>query len=227
MLIAASFFDGLKDGLQNAGEAITDFLPKLIGALLILLIGWIIAKIVRNFLRRILERVGIDRAFERAGLAAPLNRAGYTGASLIATIVYVVLLFVVFLLAAEALAIERLTELLSELVGYLPLVIVATIILVVAAWIGSFLAELARPWAEGQGVPWVASAIRWALIAFGVIAALNTLNVGEEVVNTLFTAIVAAAAVAFAISFGVGGIDTAKQWWRKVAPRDMTGPPPA
>ncbi len=223
MLVAASFFDGLKEGLESAGTAITDFLPKLIGALLILIVGWIIAKIVRNFLRRILDRVGIDRAFERAGLAAPLSRAGYTGASLIATIAYVVLLFVVFLLAAEALAVERLTDLLSDLVGYLPLVIVAAIILVVAAWIGMFLAELARPWADGQGLPWLADAIRWALVAFGIIAALNTLNVGEEVVNTLFMAIVGAAAVAFAISFGVGGIDTAKQWWRKLAPRD-SGP---
>ncbi len=219
MLIAASFFDGLEEGLESAGQAVTDFLPKLVGALLILIIGWIIAKIVRNILRRLLDRVGVNTAFDRAGLSGPLSTAGYSGARLIATIVYVIMLFVVFLLAAEALAVERLSELLSDLVAYLPLVIVAAIIVVITAAVGAFLSDLARPWANQQGVPWLAPAIRWALIAFGIIAALNTLNVGEEIVNTLFTVIVAAAGLAFAVAFGVGGIDTAKLWWRKLAPR--------
>ncbi len=220
MFIAASFFDGLKDGLQEAGTAITDFLPKLIGALLILIVGWIIARIVRRIARRILERIGVNTAFERAGLSGGLAAAGYDGARLIATFIYVILLFVVLLLAAEALAVEQLSEQLAKLVAYLPLVIVATIILVVTAWIGALLADLARPWAMRQNVPWVAPAIRWALIAFGILAALNVLNVAEEIVNTLFAVIVAAAGLAFAVAFGVGGIDTAKLWWRKLAPRD-------
>ncbi len=222
MVMAASFFDGLKDGLQEAGTAITDFLPKLIGALLILIVGWIIARIVRRIVRRVLQRVGINSAFDRAGLSGGLASAGYDGARLIATIVYVILLFVVLLLTAEALAVEQLSEQLSKLVGYLPLVIVATIIIVVTAWLGAFLSELARPWAESQGVGWVATAIRWALITFGIIASLNVLNVAEEIVNTLFTVVVAAAGLAFAVAFGVGGIDTAKLWWRKLAPRQTT-----
>ncbi len=224
-MYAAGFFDGVSDGLEDAWRNVIDFLPKLIGALLILLIGWIIARIIRNIVRRVLERLGFDKLLDRAGFTDALRNAGITASRLVANVVYVILLLTVALLAAEALAVEELTSLLSSLVGYLPLVIVAIVILIVAAALGAFLADLARPWAESQNVGWLSPVVRWVLIVFGIIAAFNVLNVAEVVVNTLFISVVGAAALAFAVAFGVGGIDTAKLWWRKLAPRDSGGGP--
>lgn len=211
------FLEGIRQGLANAWREIVEFTPKLIGALLILLVGWLISRAIRAILRRLLERAGLDRLVERAGMGAAMREAGYSTSAVVAGIVYWIALLITFLLAAEALQVEALTELLSGLISYLPLVVVAIVILVVAAAIGAFLADLVRPWADQRGIGWLAPASRWAVVIFGVVAALNTLRVAETVVNTVFTAVVGAAAVAFAIAFGVGGIDTARTYWRRVA----------
>jgi hypothetical protein len=214
-----SFLDGVRDGLRDAWENIVEFTPRLIGALLILLIGWLLSILIRSVLRRVLDRIGFDRLLERAGMGAALREGDYSASGIVASIVYWIALLITFLLAAEALQVEELSNLLAALIAYLPLVIVAIIILVVAAALGAFLADLVRPWAEQRGVGWLAPVARWAVLVFAVVAAFNTLNLAEEVVNTVFIAVVGAAAVALAIAFGVGGIDTAREYWRKVAAR--------
>jgi hypothetical protein len=214
-----SFLDGVRDGLRDAWENIVEFTPRLIGALLILLIGWLLSILIRSVLRRVLDRIGFDRLLERAGMGAALREGDYSASGIVAGIVYWIALLITFLLAAEALQVEELSNLLAALIAYLPLVIVAIIILVVAAALGAFLADLVRPWAEQRGVGWLAPVARWAVLVFAVVAAFNTLNLAEEVVNTVFVAVVGAAAVALAIAFGVGGIDTAREYWRRMAAR--------
>lgn len=214
-----SFVDGVRDGLRDAWENIVEFTPRLIGALLILLIGWLLSVLIRSILRRVLERVGFDRLLERAGMGGALREREYSASAVVAGIVYWIALLITFLLAAEALQVEELSNLLAGLIAYLPLVIVAIVILVVAGALGAFLADLVRPWAEQRGVGWLAPVARWAVIVFAVVAAFNTLNLAETVVNTVFIALVSAAAVALAIAFGVGGIDTARDYWRRLATR--------
>lgn len=215
---ARGFFDGVRDGLDRAWENVVAFAPKLIGAFLILLIGWIVARFIRRIFTRVLERVGFDRLLDRAGLTDTVSRAGYTASQLVANVLYWVALLVVFLMASEALQVAELTELISGLTAYLPLVAVAIIIIVVTAAVGAFLADLVRPWAESENVSWLASAVRFALIGFGIIAALNTLNVAEEIVNILFMAIVGTAGLTIAIAGGVGGIKRAEALWWKILP---------
>ncbi len=221
MLLAQSnggFVEGIESGLRNAWANVVEFAPKLIGALLILFVGWFVARIIRTGFEKLFQRVGLDRLLERAGLSGTLRNAGYTASDLVARIVYWIALLVVFLLAAEALGVQTLTDLLSGLISYLPLVIVAMVIVVIAAALGSFVADVVRPWANQQGVGWLAAAVRWGLIIFGVFAALNTLNVAEDIVNTLFIAVLASAGVAFAVAFGVGGIKTAERYWQRMLP---------
>jgi uncharacterized membrane protein YgdD (TMEM256/DUF423 family) len=98
----------------------------------------------------------------------------------------------------------------------LPQLFIAVVIVMIAAAIGRFAADLVAPWAERQDMTWVPTAIKAGLIVFGVITALDLLGIGI-VTNTVLTAVVSTAGLAFAIAFGVGGIDTAKQWWAKYA----------
>lgn len=212
------FVAGIENGLTNAWQNVVEFAPKLIGALLILLVGWIIARVIRNVARRVFERVGLDRLLERAGLSAALRSAGYTASELLSKIIYWIALLVVILMASDAMNVQSLSDLLNGLISYLPLVIVAMVIVIIAAAVGSFVAELVAPWAREQGVGWVAMAARWAFIIFGIFAALNTLNVASDIVNTLFMAVLATAGVAFAIAFGVGGIKTAERYWNQLLP---------
>jgi hypothetical protein len=213
---AQGFFDGVKEGVNDAWESALGFLPNVIGALVILFVGWLVAKFIQKVTVRVLERVGFDRLLEQSGLSGTMQRAGYTASSLVGQVVLWIVLLTVFLLAAEALGSETLTELLSDLISYLPRLAVVIAILIVTAALGRFLADLVAPWADENQVAWMAPATRFAVIGFGVFAALNTLDVASEIVDTTFLAILATAGVTVAVSYGIGGIKTAERHWERV-----------
>ena len=210
---------GLSEGLENAGETILSFLPRLIGALVILIVGWIVARLIHRAFQRLLKAVGLDTLLERAGLSDRLQAAGYTATDLAARAIYWIALLVVFLLTAEALDVDYLSDILTGLIGYLPLVVVAIVIVIVAAAVGAFLAELSTPWSQERHIRWLPAAARWVMIGLGIFVALNTLSIGEEIVNTLFIAVVGTVGATLVIAFGVGGISAAKEWWSRVLPK--------
>lgn len=213
---AEGFFDGVKTGLNDAWETMLGFLPEIIGALIILFVGWLAARIIKRVLERVLNRAGLDRLLHRTGMSETLEDSGFSASGVVAAIVYWIALLSVFVLASETLGSETLSALLSDLVAYLPLVAVALVILIIAAALGNFASELVAPWGENQNVPWAAAATRWAFLIFGVFAALNTLNVAKDIVNTLFIAVLATAGVGLAVAYGIGGIKTAEKHWSKL-----------
>lgn len=214
----SDLIDGLSEGLANAGETILSFIPRLIGALIILIVGWLVARLIHKAFQRLFKAVGLDKLLERAGLAERLQAAGYTATDLGARAIYWIALLVVFLLTAEALDVEYFSDILTGLIGYLPLVVVAIVIVIVAAALGAFLAELSAPWSQERHIRWLPATARWMVIGFGVFAALNTLNIAEEIVNTLFIAVVGTVGATLVIAFGVGGISAAKEWWTRILP---------
>ncbi len=213
------FFAGVQDGLDAAWADVVLFAPRIVGAAVILLVGWLVAKVIRTAVAKITEGAGIDKLLDRAGLSETLRANGYTASTVIAGIAYWMALLTTFLMAAEAMQVTTLTALLAGLIAYLPLVAVAVVIVIVAAAVGRFVGEMVRPWAERQQVTWVATAAQVSVVFTGVVAALNTLNVAEDIVNALFYAVVGSAAVAFAIAFGVGGIKAGETVWRRVIVR--------
>ncbi len=215
----STFVDGVEEGLTAAWTDVVAFAPRIIGAAVILLVGWLVAKMIRTAVTRIFTGVGVDKLLDRAGLSATLKDNGHTASSVMASIIYWMALLTVFLMAAEAMQIATLSVLLASLIAYLPLVIVAVVIIIVAAALGRFVGEMVAPWAERQQVKWVATGAQVAIVFTGVIAALNTLNVAEDIVNALFYAVVGSTSVAFAIAFGVGGIKTGETIWRRVVVR--------
>lgn len=209
-----SFWDQFVEGLSEIGRGIADFTPRLFGALLILLVGWWVAKLVRNIIQKLLDRPTVTKVVDRSGVGPALRNAGYSGASILANVIYAILLLAVFLLAAQALRVPELVALLSGLIAYLPLVVVAIVILVIAAAVGNFLGDLVQPWATSRNAPWVAMVARYSVIIFGALTSLEVLGVGR-VSTRIFEFTFGAFAVAFAIAFGVGGIETARKWWGK------------
>ena len=212
------FIDGVSSGIQEAWQDVITFVPKFIGALVILFVGWLMARIVYRGASRLLQGVGLDRLLERAGLGERIKSAEITAADLVARAIYWFLLLVVLLLAAQTLEVDHLSSLLSALISYLPLVVVAIIIVIVASAIGAFLAEVSTPWSRDHSIRWLPEVARWMVIGFGALAALNTLNIAEEIVNTLFIAVVSTVGVSIAIAFGVGGIPVARKWWERILP---------
>jgi ABC-type multidrug transport system fused ATPase/permease subunit len=218
-----SFWDTLRERLDQIGADIGNWVPKIIGAILILLIGLFIARIIRRIVKRILENDAVEGVLDKAGIGPALRNSGYSAASLGATLVYGLLAIIVLLLAATALEVQSLVDLLERLIGFIPVVFVAVILVVVAAAIGTFLADLARPWAQTHNNTWVPNAVRWGVIVFALLTAFDLVGIGQ-VSEDVRRAVLLAAGVAFAVAFGVGGIDTAKKWWAKyLSPRETSG----
>ena len=211
-----NFFDRLTEELKDLGTSIGEWVPRIIGALVILLVGMFIARWIRRIVKRLLDNERVSGFFDRIGVGSALRNAGYSAANLIATIVYGFLMLVVLLITAEALQLTELSDLLRRLVAFLPQLFIAVVIVMLAAAIGRFAGDLVRPWAERQNMNWVPSAIMIGLVVFGAITALDMLGIGI-VTNTVLTAVLATTGLALAVSFGVGGIDTAKLWWAKYA----------
>ena len=217
-----SFWDTLTDRLEQIGADIGNWVPKILGAIIILVVGLFIARIVRRIVRKILENDAVEGVLDKAGIGPALRNSGYSAANLGATLVYGLMAVVVLLLAATALEVQSLVDLLERLIGFIPVVFVAILLVVIAAAIGSFLADLARPWAETHNNTWVPTAVRWGVIVFALLTAFDLVGIGQ-VSEDVRRAVLLASGVAFAVAFGIGGVDTAKKWWAKyLSPRDSS-----
>ena len=212
-----SFVDQLVDSFSELGRDIGAFLPRLVVALLLLVVGNWIGKWVRRLTERGLEKVGAGRLVSAAGMDSALRDAGTSGPKLIAQILYIIVLVVFVQISAEVLGIDRLTALLDTLISYLPLVVVAILLLFVAGAIANWAATAVRPFAESRGFPWIDNVVKFAILVVGFLAAMDVLNFAPDVMsniqNTLLQYLPLSVLVAFAVAFGVGGIDTARKWW--------------
>ena len=215
-----SFWDSLRERLDEIGTDIGNWLVAITGALIILIVGLFIARILRRITRRILENDAVEAVLDKAGIGPTLRNAGYSVASLGASIVYGFLVLVVLLLAFTALEVEAIVDLLERLIAFVPVVAVAMLLVVIAAAFGRFTADLVRPWADTNNYSWLATVIQWGIFLFGLFTAFDLVGIGQ-VSEDVRRAALLALGVAFAIAFGVGGIDTGKKWWAKyLSPKD-------
>ncbi len=210
------FVDSLSSSLSDVGAAIGEWLPRIVAAILVLLVGLFIARIIRRIVKRLFEVPAVSSFLDRVGIGGAVRDSGYSVADVAARIVYGFLALIVLLITSQTLGIDALTNLLQELIAWLPRLLVGLVILAVAALVADFVASLVQPWAERKGFGWVDNAIRIGIIVFGLLTALDYLGIGV-ITNTLFTVVSGAAGLVVAIAFGVGGIDTAKRWWEKYA----------
>ena len=148
-----------------------------------------------------------------------LEPSGRRPAALVATLAYAFLMLMLWLIIFQIPEIDSIVGLLERLIAVLPLIFVAVALVLVATVVANFVTELIRPYAEQRQIGWLPTVARVVIILFGVLAALDLLDIrfAEDIVKI----VTAAAGIAIAVAFGVGGIDTAKLWWRKyLAPRD-------
>lgn len=198
-------------------------LPSIVGALLLLIIGWIVAGFVGGLVARLLRKVGVDQVATKAGITAFLERARLKldAPGLIGGIVtwYVRLIFVV--MAANAVGITAVSAVLTQIIGFIPNLLVALLILGAFAWLAGVTRNLVTGATESAAVPNSGALAMLAyatVLGFGIIAAASQIGVAESLLNILFTGVVAAIALAFALAFGLGGREEAAR-----VLRDMRG----
>jgi hypothetical protein len=205
------------NALNDAVRLILTFIPRVIGFLIILLVGWLIATLVSKALTLVLRKIGFDRMSERIGLTRFEGRMGVhlDSAGILGKIVYWFVLLIFLVPAADALGVPAVSNILNQLVGYIPNVFVAILVLFLGALAGTVVGDLVRGATASakMGNPNLFATIaRWAVIGFAALIALEQLQIAPALINELFGAIVAAAALAFALAFGLGGQETARKW---------------
>ena len=214
-----SFWDQLVAEFETLGATLAEWLPRLVVALLILVIGGWIIKWVRKLTEKLLGIGWVDGIFDRAGINKALEPSDKNAAGITATVVYAYLYVVLWLMVFRVLQIGSIVDLLERFLAWIPIVLLAVIVVVVAAAIAGWTAALVRPFAQAKGVGWLTWLVHVGIILFGVLFALDLLEI--TFAADLTKIVTLALGATFAIAFGVGGIDSAKLWWRKYgSPKD-------
>ncbi len=205
------------NSLSNAVNLILTFIPRLIGFLVILIVGLIIASLVSKAVAFLLRKVGFDRISDRIGLTRFEQRMGVQmdSAGILARVVYWFILLIFLVPAADALGLPAVSSILNTLVAFLPNVFVAILVLFLGALAATVVADLVRGATASTNVgnPNIfANIARWAIIGFAALIALEQLKIAPDLLNELFGGLVAAVAIAVGLAFGLGGQDTARKW---------------
>lgn len=217
-----SFWDQFVEGIESIGTTIADWAPRVILALIVLVVGRWILRLIRTWVEKLLSLPAIQGTFDRAGVSAAVSPGGRTPASLAAMIIYAFLMIALWLIVFNILQIETIVDLLERLLAWVPVVIVAAVVVLIAAAVANWAADLVRPYADQRDIPWLTTIVRVLIVIFGVLFAMDILNI--QFAGDIAKILTAALGIAFAVAFGVGGIDTAKKWWeRYLTPRPPTG----
>jgi hypothetical protein len=210
--------DAIFASLTNALNTFLEAIPQVIGALLILLIGWIIAGILARITRELLARAGADRLFAEHGGSVYGSRTTEYKPSVVASeIVKWIVRFIFLIAAANVLGMTQVSILLNEVLLWLPNLLVAAVILLLAPILARFVRGLIEVGAGQMGFPNARILGRIAEIAvmgFAILIAVNQLGIAADLINVLFVGIVAALALAFGLAFGLGGRDVAAEMTR-------------
>src|SRR2546421_7455409 len=217
MPVVTNWGDAVLTSLANALNLVLTFIPKLLGFLVILIVGLIIASLVSKAVTFLLRRVGFDNLANRIGLTRFEERMGVKldPAGVLGKIVYWFILLIFLIPATDSLGLPAVSNILNQLVAYIPNVFVAILVLFLGTLAATFVSDIVRGATASTNIgnPNVFAAIaRWAIIGFASLIALEQLQIAPALINELFAGVVGAAAIAFGLAFGLGGQDTARRW---------------
>lgn len=214
----------LRDGLST----VTTFVPKFLLFLLILLIGWFVARVLRRVVIKLLEKVGFEGAVERTGMSRALSGSKYNASGLIGAIVYYAILLVALQIAFGVFGGNQVSSLLAAIVAFLPKVIVAIIIIVIAAAIARAVRDVI---ASSLGAlsygRLLANAVSVFIIGLGVIAALNQMQIAVTVTTPVLIAVLATVGGVIVVGVGGGLVRPMQQRWERVLARAEAEAPQA
>jgi len=214
--------DSISEALGSTFNSLGAFIPKLFGAIVILLIGWLIARAIKFALSKILKAINFDSLTEKVGINGYMAKAGLKAraSDLIAKLGYWIVMLTVLILFFDSLGLSSVSGLLRDAVNFIPKIMVACLLLVVGMYIAKFASELAEGTLKAGGFsnPGLVSKIVYGVIMFlTVTIALDKVNIGAGVLENIISIILGALGLGLSIAFGLGGVDWAKSMISKVS----------
>jgi small-conductance mechanosensitive channel len=202
--------------LTSFWTQLASFIPQLIAAVILLVLGWMLAKVARTGVMRLLKLMHFDRATEKSGLESFMKHAelDVSLASVIGNLVYWLIILVMIVTVANSLGLQMVADLFNKVVLYIPNVIVAILVLVFGTILARFINRLVFAWLsnmEFEGALTVSTFSEYAMMVFVFFIAMEQLQIANELLTAAFIIAFGAVGLAFAIAFGLGG----KEWAAK------------
>ncbi len=215
------------ESLMGLWAGFISFVPSLLGAIILFIIGWVVGGVIGKAVTQVLDAIKLNKLFESAGASDLMNRAGMklnVGGFIGGLVKWFII--IVFLMASlEIMGLTQVNDFLREAVlFYLPKVIIAVLVLVIATVISDTMRKLVQASAQAANVrsaKMLGSIVKYSIWTFAFIIALSELGIASAFMQILFTGLVAALAIAFGLAFGLGGKEAASRAVERVS-QDMS-----
>jgi hypothetical protein len=209
-----SWSEVITPSFQRAWEVVVRFLPSFIAALVVLIIGLLVASVLKALFEKLISALRVDSALKKLGLEEVVSRAGYhlNSGKFVGSLVYWFVVVVVVLAVSDILGLWGLSQFLNEVLTYFPNIIVAVLILLASLVVANFLRGLVRASvasARLHASKFLGALTWWTVVVFGFLAALLQLGIAGELIQSIVMGFIAMLALAGGIAFGLGGKDYA------------------
>lgn len=217
------------DPVKEMLTRIVGYLPVLLVALVILVVGWLIARIIKRIVDEVLKAVRFDTLADKAGISTVLAKGDLkvTAREVISTLVYWLIMIMVFVMTVNALGLSQVSNILESIFAYVPRVIAALLALIVGLFLASFVAGIVRLAAANANMPkpdMLAAICKWVIIIFAAAVAIIELDIAAMFVARTFEIVLAGVVFAAALAIGLGAKDTVarslEEWRQKYSKKD-------
>lgn len=216
--------DAIVASFQNLWAKIIAFVPELLAALVVLVIGLVLASVLSKLAKKLVDMTKVDKLIHKVDAASKLEEAGLkiSFSGMLAWIVKWFFIIITLIAVVDILKLEQVNSFLNDIAMYVPNVVVAVIILAIGLVLGQFIYDVVEKSAKASKVTkhtadMLAVVAKWAIIIFTLLAALVQLGVATNLIEILFTGLIAMLALAFGLAFGLGGKEHASKWLEKVS----------
>lgn len=211
---AQGWTEVLFGSLQGVWVGVVNFIPSLVGAIILIIVGLIVASALKTLVEKIIGAMKLDSLLKKMGLEQYFERAGFhiNSGRFLGLLVYWFLVIVFFLAVADILGLYGISLFLRDVIAYIPNIVVAVLIMVAAVLLANFLRSLIRgsiASAKLHSSKFIGTFAWWVVVIFGFLAALMQIGIAASIINTLITGLIAMLAIAGGIAFGLGGKDYA------------------
>ncbi len=205
------------DPMKTMLATIAGYIPTLVGAFLILFIGWGVAKVIRSAFHQVFKAIYIDKIADKAGLSDALDKGGIrmTVSELLSTLVYWLVIVMVLVMTINALGLTVASQLLDRLFAYIPNVISAVFVLVLGMFLGNFVSGIVHAAAKNTNIPKpeiLGKVSKYAIVVFAVTISLEQLGIAPLLIGATFNIILGGIVFGLALAFGLGGKDAAARY---------------